>query len=271
MTTPLLAVGIGNTTVKLGLTTAPLVGDWPVWSQRLEVATVDFDPASLANLLPNAAVEWRVASVQRSVEKKLRDWLRGYRTSDRYQLLRQVDMPIRFNVEAPHRVGLDRIAAAVAANRLRDPRRPAVVVDAGTAITVNLVTADGVFQGGVILPGFTLTAKALAVGTDQLPLVTADLNAEPPRVVGKSTDEAIRSGLFWGNVGAVKEILERMHQEMTGVPQVFVTGGDARRLAGYISADARFIPDLVLAGIVMIDSVRNIEEVQIAEGQGTAP
>ena len=251
MTAPLLAVGIGNTTVKLGLTVARNDSGWPVWSELREVTTANFDPAKLSAVLPPGAVEWSVASVQRAVEQRLHDWVRDNRTTDTYHLLTHDELPIEINVEAPDRVGMDRLAAAVAVNQLRERQRPAIFIDAGTALTVNLVTADSVFQGGVILPGFALTVKALAMGTDQLPLVAPDLNSEPPQVVGKSTDAAIRSGLFWGNVGAVREIVDRVRRELVDAPQVFVTGGDARRLAGFVAPDARFVPDLVLAGIVV--------------------
>jgi type III pantothenate kinase len=250
MTAPLIAVGIGNTSVKLGVTTDLNDSSWPIWKSRHEFATANFDVSTLADLIAEEEVEWRVASVQRNAEKSLCEWVRIHRSHDTYHLMSVADLPIEIHVDAPDRVGLDRLAAAVAANQLRDGR-PAVVIDAGTAITVNLIGADGCFEGGVILPGFALTAKALAVGTDLLPLITADLNADPPSVVGKSTEAAIRSGLFWGNVGAVREIVERIASELHETPRVFVTGGDARRLAGFVSIEANYIPDLVLAGIVL--------------------
>jgi type III pantothenate kinase len=124
-------------------------------------------------------------------------------------------------------------------------------VDAGTAITVDLVSADGAFEGGVILPGFRLTAKALAEGTDLLPHVDHDPAAAPPPVVGKSTAAAIRSGLFWGQVGAVRELTHRIAGELACSPQLFVAGGDAERLAGFLP-QARVVPELVLAGIALV-------------------
>jgi type III pantothenate kinase len=216
----------------------------------VEVATNAFEPASIAPLLTTTACRWRVASVQRAAEDRLREWISQKRPADKYQLLGHADLPIQVDVERPERVGLDRLAAAVAANRLRQPNRPAIVVDAGTAITVNLVTADGVFRGGVILPGFKLTTQALAEGTDLLPLVEFSGTCEPPPVVGRSTEAAIRSGLFWGSVGAVRDLIGRVASQLPMAPQVFVTGGDAYRFAGFISADATYVPDLVLIGIV---------------------
>lgn len=250
MTAPLLAVGIGNTMVKFGLTHLRRADGWPIWAAQQEIPTAQFDPESLLSVLPHSEVHWQVASVQRSAQQRLQSWVESNRSGDVYRLLTHSDLPIQIRLAAPQRVGLDRLAAAVAVNQIRDRAQPAIVIDAGTAITVNLLSADGAFEGGVILPGFGLTAKALAMGTDQLPHVAADLHSEPPRVVGKSTEEAIRSGLFWGNVGAVREIVDRVQKELGLTPPLYVTGGDARRLAAFISAKARFIPDLVLAGVV---------------------
>jgi type III pantothenate kinase len=148
-------------------------------------------------------------------------------------------------------VGADRLLAAVAVNCLRDPARAAIVVDAGSAITVDLVSSDGCFQGGVILPGFQMTARALAEGTDLLPLVEGPLVVDTPAVVGKSTVAAIRSGLFWGGVGAVRELIARISADLAARPQVFIAGGDAGRLAPFLDDDVRIVRDLVLAGIAI--------------------
>jgi type III pantothenate kinase len=122
-----------------------------------------------------------------------------------------------------------------------------VVVDAGSAVTVDLVSGDGAFAGGVILPGFRMSARALSTA-DLLPEVLFQSSSEPPPVLGKNTEGAIQSGLFWGTVGAVREIIER-YAENHRRPQVFVTGGDLQRLAPLMSAKAQFVPHLVLSGI----------------------
>jgi type III pantothenate kinase len=249
MSDHLIAVGIGNTSVKIGCTRRATSEAPPDWTCRHELTTADFHSDLLPSMLPVGTSRWLVASVQRTIEQQLSQWVRATRPADTYHQLTYRDLPISIDVQQPERVGMDRLAAAVAANRLRLPNQAAVVVDAGTALTVNFITADGTFRGGVILPGFKLTAKALAEGTDLLPLITADLNADPPAVVGKTTESAIRSGLFWGSVGAVRELVDRMSQEAASPVQVFVTGGDAQRLAEYMSPNARFVPDLVLIGI----------------------
>ncbi|MCA9269015.1 MAG: type III pantothenate kinase, partial [Planctomycetales bacterium] len=139
--------------------------------------------------------------------------------------------------------------AAAAANRLRDPSRPAIVVDAGTAITVDCLSSTGVFLGGAILPGMRMAAGALDRHTDKLPLVdTSQLDAPPP--IGRNTQAAISSGVYWGAVGAVERMCEEFRAVLGSAPQLYLTGGDAPRLALRF-ADARHVPHLVLAGIAL--------------------
>lgn len=249
MTTILAAVGIGNTSVKFGRASEVRPESLPVWTHLRELSTRDFHPAELENATTHLPHGWYVVSVHRAAEQRLREWVARNRPRDQYRLLHHDDLRLEIDVEFPDRVGMDRLTAAVAVNRLRNPDRAAVFIDAGTALTVNLVTSDGIFRGGVILPGFRLTSQALASGTDLLPLVAPDLAADPPPVVGRSTEAAIRSGLFWGNIGAVRELIQRMTSELTAAPEVFVTGGDAQRLTSFLSPDAHFVPDLVLIGV----------------------
>src|SRR5262249_47039257 len=162
-------------------------------------------------------------------------------------ILSHHDLPIVARLDFPDRVGLDRLAAAVAANVLRTAGSPAIVVDAGSAVTVDLVGTDGAFEGGTILPGFRMSAEALS-SADLLPVAQFSPQ-EIPQVVGKSTEGAIRSGLFWGAVGAVREIIERMSASLDQQPEIFVTGGDLRRLAEHLGDEASFVPNMVLSGI----------------------
>ena len=243
----LIAVGIGNTTIKLGV--ADLATDQ--WQLMHEWDTAEFDLSEVASALPKEPCRWRIASVQRAAEQTLHRWQQASRLQDDYLALSYKHLPLEIQVESPELVGMDRLTAAVAVNERRDRQRPAIIVDAGTAITVDLVDADGVFQGGVILPGFRLSARALADGTDLLPNVDATFRTEAPQVIGKSTTAAIRSGLFWGGVGAIRELVARTAAELHTSPQIFVTGGDAERVTGYLADDAQFIADLVLRGIVL--------------------
>jgi type III pantothenate kinase len=246
-----LAVDIGNNQIKVALFSSVRQSAVPHPDRVLSLASSDHRHDGLSGWLPAGAVRWCVASVHRDAERHLAEWVADCRPDDMYTRLENKQLPIRIGTDFPAQVGADRLLAALAANRLRSANRAAIVVDAGSAITVDLVSAEGVFEGGVILPGFGMTAQALACGTDLLPLVEQPVPAEAPPVLGKSTEGAIRSGLFWGSVGAVREVVSRFAQRLDSTPQVIVSGGDAEKLAPYLSSDVQVVPDLVLAGIAL--------------------
>src|SRR5258707_3338212 len=172
MTLSLIAVDIGNSSTKLGWFRSGMSpGRLPVPDLVRDCATAEPLPDEVIRALPPDPARWRVASVQREGERQLSEWVLVNRSADDFKFLTYRDLPLEVRVEFPERVGLDRLAAALAAKAIRGTR-PTIVVDAGTAITVDLVSADGAFEGGVILPGFRLTAQALAAGTNLLPLTS---------------------------------------------------------------------------------------------------
>jgi type III pantothenate kinase len=264
-----VAVDIGNSSTKLGwfdlparqagsvsrlFSSNPLLPLHPSEALPAPLDLADFPTATepsddLAARLAPGRLVWRVASVHREGQRTLENWLKTHRAGDDVRILRAQDLPLEVQVDYPERVGLDRLAAAVAANAIRSAERPAIVVDAGSAVTVDLVDRGGAFQGGVILPGFRLQAQSLFGGADLLPLALLQPTDEPPPVVGKNTEAAIRSGLFWGAVGAVREVIQRVTAQLGQEPQVFVTGGDLARLTPLVSQHAEFVPHMVLAGI----------------------
>jgi len=165
------------------------------------------------------------------------------------------NLPIEVRVDQPERVGIDRLLNAVAVNRLRQPERPAIIVDLGTANTIDLISPDGAFEGGAILPGISLAASALHTGTAALPQLTAETLDKPPAAIGKSTSAAISAGLYWGMIGAVRELVDRISQECATPPQLFLTGGGAPQLVAHLKEyhqQVRHIPDLVLTGIALV-------------------
>ena len=246
-----LAVDVGNNQIKLALFASGRADAIPGPDRVSSIASAEQDFDRLADWLPVATIDWCVASVHRDTERRLAAWVEEHRPQDPYRRLENEHLPIEIRVDAPDCVGTDRLLAGVAVNRLRRQDRPAVVVDAGSAITVDLVSAEGRFEGGVILPGFGMSANALARGTDLLPLVERPVPSEAPPVLGKSTVGAIRSGLFWGTVGAVREVVSRLARDLGVQPQLFVAGGDAEKLAPYLAKDVQIIPALVLAGIAI--------------------
>lgn len=152
--------------------------------------------------------------------------------------------PFVLSVREPEKVGPDRLCAVAGA--WSEGSREAVIVDAGTAVTIDLLSG-GAFRGGSIFPGITLLAGALHARTALLPLVgepPADL--EPP---GMDTSEALASGIRWGLVGAVKELVSRT---LTEGADLWVTGGGGERITPHLGDRARLDPDLVFKGLLLL-------------------
>lgn len=249
----LVAVDVGNSRIKLGLFPRPLPDGMPEPSAWLSLEP-DRSPADIDGWLPAkpSAYEWLVASVNRPAASRLLEYLAARGAAVRQ--LTAKDLPLEIAVRQPELVGIDRLVAAVAANRLRAPDRPAIIADVGTAITVDLVSAEGVFRGGAILPGIAISARALDQFTDLVPLVPVSELAEPQPPLGTSTAEAVRSGLYWGAIGAVRELARQLDDETTGA-ELFLTGGAAPAVARLLldrqGQPARWVPHLVLGGIVL--------------------
>jgi type III pantothenate kinase len=192
---------------------------------------------------------WYIGSVNRPSATRLLDWLRCRRPQDRLTLLAAGDLPLEVRVPRPDMVGVDRLLDALAANALRGPGRPAVVIDVGTAITVDLVSAEGAFLGGAILPGIAMSARALHEFTDLLPLLDLSELAAPPPALGTETAAALRAGLFWGAVGGVRELIGQLAGPQR--PQVILTGGASPAVAELLGPSAQLVPHLTLAGIAL--------------------
>jgi type III pantothenate kinase len=176
-------------------------------------------------------------------------------SATRHRPLRQrrvvhADLPLVVALDEPHKVGIDRLAGAAAAKAITRPGRPVIVVDCGTAATVNLVSAAGEFLGGAILPGPALMARALAEGTSRLPQVAALEQAPPPPMPGRSTQDAIAAGIGWGIRGAVARVVAEARTAVGGDADVILTGGWRAAVRDALPGAVE-IPELVLAGIAL--------------------
>lgn len=249
-----LAIDVGNSRIKVGLfalSNSRQHRELPECVQRTVVLASESIPWKVLQSWKAASSGWRRAVIAGSdpigVERIVSEWPESLGSSP-HLITNTADFPLTIQVDEPRRVGIDRLLNAVAVNQLRTADRPAVVVDSGTATTVDVVSADGAFVGGAILPGLALSAKGLHEYTALLPLVSvAELGQATPEPLGRNTRAAIRSGLFWGQLGAVKELIER--QAGTD-PDVVVTGGGGSLLAAHLPR-ARFEPHLSLQGLVL--------------------
>jgi type III pantothenate kinase len=194
---------------------------------------------------------WAISSVNPPVAARLAAFLDHAGAASVRWFRCAADVPVRHALEHAETAGADRAFAVSAALRLIRSGRPGLVVSCGTAITVERITRDGIWQGGAIMPGLGLAARSLHLHTALLPAVAL---AKTPATWGSSTRPAMEAGVFWGAVGAVRELLVRYTVDLGGEPSVIWTGGDAALLAAPVSgASAHIEPDLVLLGLAALD------------------
>ncbi len=256
------ALDIGNTRMKLGVFVPVQSGQ--VAAVRIEACVIE----SISQVSAELSRWWAAAdsfSPRRIMvagsDPDLRDELAAAWPLEncRPQLVRSAaDVPVVADVEQPQRVGIDRLLNAWAARHWRRGLRPVIVVDSGTATTVDLITRDGVFRGGSILPGLRLSARALHEYTARLPLLDVDDAAAGwPSVPGKNTEAAIRAGLLVGQLGAVRELAARLTAAAVNrygdacEPELFVTGGGGRLLAEHLPG-AVYVDSLALHGLALL-------------------
>jgi type III pantothenate kinase len=245
-----LVVDVGNTQTVVGLMDGPaLVTHW-----RLSTAvprTPDEYRHLLRSLLREAGVDpsaigWAaLGSVVPDTTEVLRPTLRSVVSGSVHVIDPDSPLPIRLDVEEPRTVGADRIVNTLAAREMYG--RDTIAVDLGTATTYDLITADGVFMGGVIAPGVSAGLEWLARRTAKLPRVEL---RPPERSIGRRTETCIRSGIFYSAVDAVDGIVNRIRAEW-GRPDPFVvaTGGYATTIAPHCATVQHVEPFLTLYGL----------------------
>jgi len=248
----LLAIDIGNTTVALGVFQGKaLVRDWKVRSEREKTAdeygimmlellrAAGLDPASVEGVIISSVVPPLTPSFQ-----SLSQDLFGLKALVVGPGLR-TGLPILY--ENPSEVGADRVVASLAA--FEKYGGPAVIIDFGTATTFDAVSARGEYLGGAIAPGIQISAEALYLRTAKLPRIEV---AKPKKAIGKTTVASMQSGIYFGYIGLVNNIISEISKELGSDPQVIVTGGFAAHLGPEIRVPHHHEPHLVLEGLRLI-------------------
>lgn len=243
-----LVVAIGNTHVRCAACRAGQVRD-----KRLIETTAVMNGAEalrpLVEVIEQAACSRAVLlSVVPAALKVVREYLGGHTDIPVVVVREEIPLPMPMNVETPDQVGTDRLCAAAAG--YERAKQACVVVDFGTAITVNAVSDDGVFLGGAILPGVGLGARALADYAAALPQIEV---TEPGTVLGLTTVAAMQSGLVLGARGAVREVVEQIATQFGKWPYCVFTGGDAALIGAHCDYVDAVVPDLGLLGLELAD------------------
>lgn len=247
----LLVLDVGNTNTVVGLFDGEeLRSHWRLTTQVDR--TADEVGLWLRQLLdwegvqPSELVAVAVGSVVPPMDPRLSEGIKRYLDLDAFFVVPGIKTGMPLRVEAPQELGADRLCDAVAAYELFGG--PCVVIDFGTAVTWEVVSAKGEYLGGAIAPGPGVTAEALASKTAKLPRVAM---SPPPRVIGKATVDSIQSGVFYGYLGLVEGITRRILDEL-GPATVVATGGFAENLSRHTEVIQHVEPDLTLFGLRLL-------------------
>lgn len=244
----MVAIDVGNSSVKLAASTGDSIRDHAIRhsSPRWEESVLEWVTA----LFGDQPILWRLASVRRSTANQLSDAICERAASSSIQFVTHQHIPMPVAVDHPDRLGIDRLLSAYAASRRY--KLPAVVVDAGSAVTVDWISDRGCFDGGAILPGLGLQARSLATETEALPQLQWD-QPRPLLVPAKNTGDAIHGGILVGISAAIDELIVRyrqasqVHQDQL---QVVVTGGDAPTISPLLRHNHLVVPNLVCRGLL---------------------
>lgn len=245
----ILTFDIGNTETVLGIFDGEeLTGHWRLSTHPER--TVDEYGLLLRSILresdlsPDAVEGAVIASVVPPLTHGLASACSRHLGAQPFMVDAAAELPVRLDVDEPLSVGADRIANTLAAARLY--QTDTIVVDLGTATTFDCIAADATFLGGVIAPGVRTGAETLTRRTARLPRVEID---PPPTVIGRRTDTALQSGIFFGAVESIDGIVRRIRDEWGSEPLVVATGGLARFLAPHCQTIDRVEPFLTLHGL----------------------
>lgn len=263
----LVAIDIGNTNVTVGL----FVND----SEKFIESVSGDDTDKLGGLLAeaweqipfvtSAKVDMRdgaivVSSVKPEWTKKVKEICKVKLDENIKIVGVDINLPIEMGVENPMNVGTDRVVAAAAAFAVVEDA--VVVADFGTAVTIDLVDEEGVFMGGVIAPGFNISAKAISDQTAKLPEVQVHT---PKDAVGGNTEEAVNAGLFYSAVGLLKIVTEKFAEEVGRWPHTIVTGGDFGIIKDECDFVDSWVSNLVVRGVVLAYKKHLAVQGEIAE------
>ena len=248
----LLVIDIGNTNTVLGVyEDVRLIGNWRLETKSSQ--TADEYGILTRNLFALANLEFSkiraivIASVVPTLNSVLDQMaLQYFKVKPLFiEPGVKTGMPVLY--DPPSDVGADRIVNAVAAYDKFGG--PCIVVDFGTATTFDAISAKGEYLGGVITPGPGISAEALFTKTARLPRVEVKA---PSKIIGTSTVGSIQSGLYYGYIGLIDGILERMIKELGPNTAVVATGGYAPLIGGGTHLIQHIAPDLTLEGLRLI-------------------
>ncbi len=253
----LLVLNVNNTNTVIALyplseqRTGELLATWRISTRHAQ--TADEYGILIRNLLETEGVDSKaisgivIASVVPPIDWILRQFCERYFNHKPLFIEPGVKTGLPILTDHPGEVGADRVANCVGAFHLY--KGPTIVVDFGTATNFDVVSRQGEFLGGAIAPGMNVSAEALFARAARLPRVEIK---RPPKVIGTNTVDNLQIGLFYGHIGLVDGILERMIAELGPETKCVATGGLARLIAGESKYISEVNETLTLEGLRII-------------------
>jgi type III pantothenate kinase len=249
----IIAIDIGNTNIGVGLFlegeeqfVKSLPGEATAELMELLKSTWEMIPVAKSSKEHKRDGVIVASSVKFEWTEKIRDIVKQTIGEKLLLVNEDIPFPIELSIDEPDKVGIDRVLAASAAYAVVE--HAVVVADFGTAVTIDLVDDRGVFCGGVIFPGFEMSANALHNDTVQLPKVTV---TKPQWPFGKNTVDAINAGLYYSAVSSLQEIVRRYAETLGTWPQTIITGSGAKLIKDDCEFIDNYVPDLVIKGIAL--------------------
>ena len=185
-----------------------------------------------------------IGSVVPDITQEVKDALKDFFKIKPYVIAEDIKVNFPTELEIPSEIGTDRIVNALCAWRLY--QKPSVIIDFGTATTFDVVGKNGVYLGGVIAPGVNLSINALHSAAARLPRIAI---TKQERVIGKNTVSAMSSGIYWGYIGLIKNILSKIESELNYKMLVLATGGLSDLFINEVSKDIIVNKDLTIKGL----------------------
>ncbi|MGE0077733.1 MAG: type III pantothenate kinase [Bacteroidales bacterium] len=241
-----LILDIGNTRAKLAL----IENETIVLSQSYQDLTLAEIEIIVSTYSPQKAIVCIVGKVNNAILDYIQNNLKTI------TLDHNTPLPIQNNYTTPNTLGYDRIAVAVGANYLY-PNKDILIIDAGTAITYELVTSNGIYQGGAISPGIQLRFKSLNNHTAHLPYLE---KVENFRLIGKTTNECIYSGVLNGTLCEIDGYIDEVRNDFPKIC-VILTGGDSNFFANKLKNSIFVNQDLMVIGLNRILELNALEKI----------
>ena len=248
----LLAIDIGNTNLVLGC----IKNDEILFQARIatdRLRTSDQYGVEIKNMLEAYGTRIQdiedciISSVVPPVFHSVKTGVRKIIGKEPMVVGPGVKTGLNIHVDVPSQVGADRIVVAVAA--LAEYKAPLILMDLGTATTMDVVEPENVYVGGVIFPGVRISLDALTSRAAQLPAISLD---RPKQVIGKNTVDCMRSGMMFGTAAMIDGLIERMEEELGHSCTIIATGGLARFVAPLCRREIILEKDLLLKGLNII-------------------